>query len=97
VNHADAPLAGAAVEDVAQHHRRRARQQRGAEQHLDVLLRFLGITQQVQDVGAEERHRHGAEHQPPDEAQVDRPSSQMHARAKRTHHHRRDQVAGDRR
>ena len=92
-----AVLARAAIEDVAQHHRAGADQQRDAECQLDVALRRLRMAEQVQQVGADERHRNRAEHHPADQAQVDRALAQVHDRADRAHHHRRDQVARDRR
>ena len=50
-----------------------------------------------QQVGAEERRRDRAEHQPPHQPQVDRAGAQVHAGADRAHHHCRDEVGGDRR
>ena len=57
-------LAAAAVEHVAEHHRAGADQQRRAERDLDVVLGALRVAHQAQQVGAEERHRHRAEHHP---------------------------------
>ena len=93
---ADPPLAGPAVQDVAEHHGRGADQQRRAEQDLDLLLRGRGVAELAQQEGAEERHRHRAGHHPADQAQVHRPLVQVHGRADGPHQDGRHQVAGDR-
>ena len=69
----------ATVEGVAQHHRRGAQQQRGAEHGLDFALRRLGVAHHVQEIGAEEGHRDRAQDHPADELPVDRPLAQVHA------------------
>ena len=61
-----------------------------------LCLGGLRVARHVQQIGAEERRRHRADHHPADEAQVDRAGTQVHERADRAHHDRGDEVARDR-
>ena len=93
---ADPPLAGPAVQDVAEHHGGGADQQCRAEEDLDLLLRGRAAAELAEQERAEERHRHRAGHHPAHQAQVHRALVQVHGRAHGPHQDGGDQVAGDR-
>jgi hypothetical protein len=61
------------------------------------LVCLAAAAEQVQQIGAEEGHRHRAQHHEADHAQVDRALAQVHGGAERPHEHGGDKVAGDRR
>ena len=61
-------LAGPPIKREPEHHRRRADEQSGAEDVLDVVRRGLGVSQEMQEVGAEEGGRNRPSGHQPDEA-----------------------------
>ena len=73
VDDADARCSGSSVEVEAQDHGGGTDEQGRAEDSLDGFPALTSCSQQVQQVGAEERHRDRAEHHPADEAEVDGP------------------------
>jgi len=94
-------MAAAPVEDVAQHHGTGPDEQGRAEHGLDPVLggQRLGrraVPEQVQQVGADEGHRHRAAHQPADQLEVDGALADVDGGAEGPHDHGGDQVTGDR-
>ncbi len=94
-NRADAPVSAAAVEQIADDHRAGSYQQRRTESDFDVVHRGLGVADQVQEVGAEERGRHRSDHHPADQLEVDRPGPEVDERAEGPHDDGGHEVARD--
>jgi hypothetical protein len=90
-------VTSAAIEDDPQRHCRGADQQGDAQRRLDVVLRRLGVTHQVEQIRAQEGRRHRTQHHPAHQAEVHGPRPQVHACSERAHHHGRHQIARYRR
>jgi hypothetical protein len=88
-----AGVPGSAVEDVAQHHGRRADQQGGAQGNLHVVLGCLGVTQEMEHVRSGECGRYRPDHHPCHQAEVDGPLSEVDGRPDGPHHHCGHEVA----
>jgi hypothetical protein len=94
----DDPLAGVApptVEDVAQDHGGGTDKKGGAQGGLHVTLSRRGVTDEMEQVGAQEGHGNRSQGQPTHQAQINRALAQVHGGTDGTHHHGGHQIARD--
>ena len=95
VDRAGACVTGPVVKDIAQGHRYRTDQECCAQRPLHVVLGDMGLAHQVEEIGAEKRHRDRANDHPSDEAKIDRSFVKVHCRSEGAHHDGGDEVARD--
>ena len=78
-------MAAADVEGESDDHRGGSDEQGRAESELNVVLSRLGMSEQVQQVGAEKGGGHRAQHHPANQPQVHRPGAEVDGGTERPH------------